>query len=146
MLVFSPPIVVSPRCIDPMGGDVAISTHSTLRVNAHSGGGRVLGHRHSPPVHCASRGSQRCWWCHPHLPRSSSSPLPLSLDRLHLWSTLRAVACRCGGRCWVVYRCHGALVRVFVRCWGSGCCCCFGIGTLPVGQYTPAFPPMSSCS
>jgi hypothetical protein len=32
-------------------------------------------------------------------------------------------------------------VCVFVRCWGLGCCRCFGIGTLPIGRYTPAFPP-----
>jgi hypothetical protein len=146
MLVFSPSIIVSPRHIDPMGGDVAISTHSTLRVNARSGGGQVLGCCHSPPVHCASRGSQWCWWCYPHLPQLLLSPLPSSLDRLHPWSTLRAVARRRGGRCWVIHCCHGALVRVFVRCWGLGCCRCFGVGTLSVGQYTPAFPPMSSCS
>jgi hypothetical protein len=146
MLVFSPPIVVSPHHIHPVGGDVAISTRSTLRANARSGGGWVLGHRHSPPVHRVSRGSQRCWWCHPHLPRLLSSPLPSSLDRLHLWSTLRAVARRCGGGCWVVHHCRGALVHVFIRCWGLGCCRCFGVGTLPVGRYAPAFPPTSSCS
>jgi hypothetical protein len=34
MLVFFPPIVMSPRHIDPVGGDMAISIRSTLQANA----------------------------------------------------------------------------------------------------------------
>jgi hypothetical protein len=45
----SPPLSLS----IPVGGDVAVSTRSTLQVNARSGGGRVLGRRHRrhlPPL------------------------------------------------------------------------------------------------
>jgi hypothetical protein len=101
----------------------------------------VLGHRHSPPVHHASRGSQWCWWCHPHLPQSLSSPLPSSLDRLHLWSTLRAVAHRCGGRCWVIHRCHGALGACFCQVLGIGVLLLFRRWYPPCWLVHTSFPP-----
>jgi len=42
------PLSLSPPLLSiPVGGDVAVSTCSTLWVNAHSGGGWVLGHCHS---------------------------------------------------------------------------------------------------
>jgi hypothetical protein len=122
-----PPVVMSPCRIHPMGGDVAISTCSILQANARSGGGRVLGRCHSPPIHRASRGSQRCWWCHPHLPQLSSSPLPSSLDRLHPRSTLRAVARRRGGRCWVIHHCRGVL-GLFLLLVGPWCLFSSGAG------------------
>ena len=48
------PLSLSPLSLSiPMGGDVAVSTCSALRVNAHSGGGQVLGCHHRcllPPL------------------------------------------------------------------------------------------------
>jgi len=90
----------------PVGGDMAVSTCSTLWVNAHSGGGQVLGHCHfccllptlslttHPPCKLglvAVVVSGLWQWC----------GVVLSLVPFHLWSTPWAVACEAGGS-WLV--------------------------------------------
>ena len=112
VIVISPchcclPLSLSPPSLSiPIGGDMAVSTCSTLWVNAHSGGGQVLGHCHfccllptlslttHPPCKLglvAVVVSGLWQWC----------GVVLSLVPFHLWSTPWAVACEAGGS-WLV--------------------------------------------
>jgi len=105
----------------PVGGDMAVSTHSTLWVNAHSGGGQVLGHHHSccllpmlsltthlpcklgPAVVVVLPPSPLVIIIPPNPPHKQwLVAVLLPLVPFHPWSTPWAVPCEAGGSWWVI--------------------------------------------
>ena len=114
-----------------VGGDVAVSTRSTLRANVHSGGGQVLGHHHHclPPLSLTTPPP-----CQLGLTVVVALPHPPWLSSFCPLSTSRAVACEIGGRWCVVHYRHGALeLVVLVAGWGWQSC-------------TPIAPPIHCTS
>jgi hypothetical protein len=107
------------------GVDMAVSTRSTLRVSARSGGYQVLGL--SPVIGVVVAGAV--------FTVSSSFPL-------HLWTTLQAAA-RSGGGCWLMLGSAGpgAVAASLAASIGG----CLSFETLVVAK-APVIHPTSSCS